>query len=820
MRTDLPIGTVTFLVTDVEGSTRLLRDLGAEGYAQALIEHRRIIRDASTTHGGVEVDTQGDAFLVAFSDAMDAILAARQATERLAGGPILVRIGLHTGTPLLADEGYVGESLHLAARLAAAAHGGQVVLSDTTRAHVDGPLELVSLGEHRLKDIEGPVAVFQLGDAAFPPLRTISTTNLPWPASSFVGRGHELAETVTLLRGPGRVVTLTGPGGCGKTRLAIEAAHQLVPVRSAGVYWVDLSPLRDGSIVMDTIARSVGARESLADHIGGRDVLLVLDNVEQVIGAASELSRLVTACPRLTLLLTSRESLRIQGETEYPVPPLSSTDAVDLFCARSGLSPTAGIAELCRRLDDLPLAVELAAARATALSPARILERLAPNLDFLRGGPDRDPRQQTIRATIQWSHDLLAVDEQVLFRRLAVFTGGCRLEAVEAVASADIEILQSLVEKSLVRFSADRYRMLETIREQAEERLGASMEAEDVRSRHARWFLGLVERAEPELERGEQDHWLDVLTEEHDNIRSALTRADGDVQLELSGAMATFWWVHGHWTEGRRHLERALAWPGAQDPAHRAKALEGAAHLATRQLDNDRARVLAEESLELRRGLGDESGIARSLRVLGLVATGVGDEPGFLRLTQASAEHARVAGDDWALSMALNNLGYMALVADDLRSARDWFDKAIELATSRGDHRSESFFRENLGLARLEQGDPDDAHREFLASLRLARRLGFIEVAATDLIGLAAVASSAGQFAGGARLIGGAERLLEQTGGQWDVVEARVRSRTLTELDRGLDGDALTTAIEHGRRLDPETILGEGFVEETLRQSL
>ncbi len=815
MRTDLPIGTVTFLVTDVEGSTRLLRDLGPAAYAQALFEHRRIIRDACATHGGIEVDTQGDAFLVAFSDATDAALAARDATERLGLGPIRVRIGLHTGTPLLADEGYVGESLHLAARIAAAAHGGQVVLSDATRALIDRPLELVSLGEHRLKDIDGPVAVFQLGSAAFPPLRTISTTNLPRPASSFVGRERELAETVTLLRGPDRVITLTGPGGSGKTRLAIEAAHRLVPARTAGVYWVDLSPLRDGSIVLETIARSVGARESLADHIGGRDILLVLDNVEQVLDAAPELSRLVTTCPRLTLLLTSRESLRIQGEAEYPVPPLTSLDAVDLFCARSDLAPTAEIAELCRRLDDLPLAVELAAARTTALSPRQILERLGRSLDFLRGGPDRDPRQQTIRATIEWSHDLLAIDEQILFRRLAVFAGGCRLGAAEAIASADIDVLQSLVEKSLVRHSADRYRMLETIREYADERLLDSEEAVDVRRRHGRWFLELVERAEPELEGGDQDDWLDRLTEEHDNIRATLTRADADVRLRLSGAMATFWWVRGHWTEGRQHLERALAQPGVQDPADRAKALEGAAHLAVRQLDNDHARVLAEESLELRRGLGDESGIARSLRVLGLVATSVGDEPGFRRLTEASAEHARIAGDGWALSMALNNLGYMALVAGDPRPAQDWFVQAIELASSRGDHRSESFFRENLGFARLEQGETDDAHREFVTSLRLARRLGFIEVAATDLIGLAAVASSAGDPADGGRLIGGAERLLEETGGQWDVVEAGVLARTIIDLERALGSDVLAAAIEDGRRLDPETILSAEFAEDT-----
>jgi predicted ATPase/class 3 adenylate cyclase len=813
VRTDLPRGTVTFLVTDIEGSTRLLQTLGPDGYAALLAKHRRIIRAACRANDGSEVDSQGDAFLVAFTSASGAVRAAAALSDELADGPIRVRVGIHTGEPVLGDEGYVGESLHLAARVAAAAHGGQVVLTGATRDLLDEPLPLTALGEHRLKDIADPVVIFQLGETTFPPLRTIATTNLPRPASSFIGRKPELQETIDLLRGPARVITLTGPGGSGKTRLAIEAARALIPSRTAGVYWVDLAALRDPSDVAETIARTVGARDALVDHIRERDILLVLDNFEQVSTAAPELARLVAACPNLTLLVTSRELLRIRGEVEYSVPPLADDDAVTLFCARSGLEPSKAIADLCARLDDLPLAVELAAARTTVLRPAQILERLGRSLDFLRGGRDHDPRQETIRATISWSYDLLTAEERALFARLSVFVGGCRLEEAEDVAAADLDVLQSLVEKSLVRFSGERYLMLETIREFAADQLAASGELDDVRKRHARWFVALVERAEPELEGANQDVWLDRLAEEHDNVRAALEYAEGDLRLRLSGSMATFWWVHGHWTEGRRLIDRALADPRVGDPRVRAKALEGAAHLASRQLENERATALATESLAIWRGLGDRSGIARSLRVLGLVASGEGDADTFRRRTEESAIHARASGDAWALSMALNNRGYMALEANELESAGRWFGEAIALARDRGDQRSEAFFRENMALTALEGGEPARAHDDFAASLRLSRRLGFVEVAATDLIGLAAVAASHGDAVRAARFLGGAERLLEQTGGRWDPVEARVRARTIEAIEHAIGRRLLDEGVEDGRQRDPEDVLNEALEE-------
>ena len=468
MQRDLPSGTVTFLFTDIEGSTKLLHELGADGYAAALAEHRRILRKAFSAHGGVEVDTQGDAFLVAFPTAPGALRAAAAAQETLARGPIRVRMGLHTGMPHLTEEGYVGQVVHEGARIAAAGHGGQVLVSAATVALI-GSDGLSDLGEHRLKDFDQPVALCQLGEERFPPLRTISNTNLPRPASSFVGRESEVAEVAALLRDGARLLTLTGPGGTGKTRLAIEAAATLVPEFKAGVFWVGLAPVRDPALVTETIGQTIGAKDGLAAHVGERELLLLIDNLEQVVEAAPELAALVETCPHLRLLVTSRELLRVRGEVGYAVLPLADPDAVELFCARAQAAPDDTVRQLCHALDNLPLAIELAAARASVLTPAQILERLAGRLDLLRGGRDADPRQQTLRTTIAWSFDLLTPEEQLLFARLAVFAGGATLEAAEAVAQAELDALQSLVDKSLLRHTEERFWMLETIREYATE---------------------------------------------------------------------------------------------------------------------------------------------------------------------------------------------------------------------------------------------------------------------------------------------------------------------------------------------------------------
>ena len=369
VRHDLPSGTVTFLFTDMEGSTGLLHELGAERYAEALAEHRSVIRTACAAHGGVEVDTQGDAFFVAFPTAPGAVGAAKHAVNELSSGPIRVRFGIHTGTPQVWEEGYVGVDVHQAARIAAAGHGGQVLLSASTAALVGGE-ELRDLGEHRLKDIPDAVSIFQLGEESFPPLRTISNTNLPRPASSFVGREAVMREVLERIE-RSAAPHLTGPGGTGKTRLALEVAGSLVPEYKAGVFWVGLASLRDPALVAETIAQVLGAKDGLAEHVGERKLLLLLDNLEQVIEAAPGLAELLEHCPNLVLLCTSRELLRVRGEVDYAVPPLGSPEAVTLFCERGQLESSDEIAELCARLDNLPLAVELAAARTKALTPPR-----------------------------------------------------------------------------------------------------------------------------------------------------------------------------------------------------------------------------------------------------------------------------------------------------------------------------------------------------------------------------------------------------------------------------------------------------------------
>jgi class 3 adenylate cyclase len=448
VRHELPAGTVTFLFTDVESSTKLLHSLGAEAYADALAKHRHVIREAGARHDGVEVDTQGDAFFFAFPTAPGALAAAGEMTEALDSGPIRVRIGLHTGTPLLTDEGYVGGDVHRAARIAAAGHGGQVILSKATAESVE--LEFTDLGEHRFKDLAEPEWLFQLGDEAFPPLRSIAVTNLPTPASTFVGRERELREIISLVTGGARLVTLTGPGGTGKTRLALETAWTVAPEYPSGTFWIPIASLRDPELVLETVSQVLGAKEGLESHIGGRAMLLLLDNFEQVVDAAPALGTLVEACPKLSLLVTSRETLRISGEREYQVLELSDTEAVSLFCERSQLPASESVTELCRRLDGMPLAIELAAARTKLFSPEQLLERISQRLDLLKAGRDADPRQQTLRATIEWSYDLLSDDEQQLFRRFSVFSG-CTYELANDVAGADPDTLQSLLDKNLVR---------------------------------------------------------------------------------------------------------------------------------------------------------------------------------------------------------------------------------------------------------------------------------------------------------------------------------------------------------------------------------
>jgi predicted ATPase len=835
VRSDLPTGIVTFLFTDVEGSTSLLRELGAAAYADALAEHRRVVREACVARGGVEVDTQGDAFFVAFPSAPGAAAAAQAITNALAPGPISLRIGLHTGTPLVTDEGYVGDDVNFAARIAASGHGGQVLLSKSARELVDG-LSLIDLGEHRLKDIEAAVSIYQLGEKTFPPLKTISNTNLPRPASSFIGREREREEVVHELRDGARLLTLTGPGGSGKTRLALEAATELVPAYKAGVFWVGFAALREPSLVTDTIAQTLGARDGLAGHIGDREMLLLLDNLEQVIEAAPELSGLVESCPNLALLVTSRELLRVQGEVEYAVPPLVSSEAVSLFCERSRRDATDEITELCSRLDDLPLAVELAAARTKVLSPAQILERLSQRLDLLKGGRDAEARQQTLRATIAWSYDLLSAEEQPLFRALSVFAGGCTLDAAEGVIAADLDMLQSLVEKSLLRFTNERYWMLETIREFAREQLQDDGEAERIAQRHLAYYLALAEDADESRKVGEYE--LGRLEEERDNLRSAFDTAialDPEQALELAARLGLYWNRRGLYREGRQRLAAALAAAPAARASARARALSQAGNLALWQADLDAAEQLGREALALAREHGDRSGSGYALNLLGMIAMdrdpsaavelyeeslaeyeAAGDETGRLgalqnlaanALTRGDNERAisllreRVAGtrgrDTYSLALAIGLLGFALAANGEREEARQSFEESLEICRVHGFARAQAEVLS--GLADLMRtASPSKALEYYRESIELAWEMGYLALVAGCLRGIAAIAVAGGDARDAATLLGVFAGLVERIGASLSSAEKEELDETIAQAREALGNDAFDVAWAQG----------------------
>jgi predicted ATPase/class 3 adenylate cyclase len=801
MRRDLPSRAVTFLFTDVQGSTKLLHELGAEAYAAKLAEHRRVVREACTARGGVEVDTQGDAFFVAFPAAQEALEAAQAITEGLGSGPIALRIGLHTGTPLVTEEGYVGEDVHVAARVAASAHGGQVVLSHATRALLDDRFAVIDLGEHRLKDIPEPVAIFQLGSESFPPLKTISNTNLPRPASSFVGRERELSELLDRIGSGTRLLTLSGPGGSGKTRLALEAAATLVPEYKAGVFWVGLASLRDAALVTETIAQTLGAKDGLAEQISEREMLLLLDNLEQVIDAAPELSSLLQGCPNLTLLVTSRELLRVQGELEYPVPPLAEAEAVSLFCERAQTAASEAIGELCRRLDNLPLAVELAAARTKALSPPQILERLSQRLDLLKGGRDADPRQQTLRATIEWSYDLLADEEQQLFRRLSVFSGGCTLEAAEEVVEADLDTLQSLVEKSLLRFTNGRYWMLETIREFALERLDESVEADVVCASHAHHFLAVAEGTDS----------VDELEAEHDNVRAAfrwLCTEDGRGRCaRLAIALMPLWRSRGPISEGREWFASVLALPGQLDDTVRSPVLVNAAWLATLDADPDAAEQLLEESLMWQK-TEEEAGLRASrFGAWARVAVDRGDFPRAREFWERTLAVNKAAGDRAGVARTLNNLGHVAFWMGDTAGAADLMDEALALVRETSDKASTAQILESRAEVALAQGLPSLARTCLVECYHLHQEIGERFRTCEVLWGLAEVAAAEGSILEAARMLG-AEETLRQEVGRMLARSERVRlERVVAESRTDVDAEAFDAAWTDGAAVGVDALL-------------
>jgi predicted ATPase len=809
MRPDLPTGTVTLLFTDVEGSTRLLHELGSESYANALAEHRRVIREVCAAEGGVEVDTQGDAFFFAFPTAPGAVAAASAFTEALSSGPIQVRVGLHTGAPLLGDEGYVGDDVHFAARVAASAHGGQVVLSAATAERVE--LLLTDLGEHRLKDIDEPVAISQLGAGSFPPLKTISNTNLPRPASSFLGREAELTEVLARIGGGARLLTLSGPGGTGKTRLALEAATSLVGQYKAGVFWVGLASLRDPSLVTETIAQTLGAKDGLALHIADRELLLLLDNLEQVIEAARDLSTLLQSCPNLTLIVTSRELLRISGEVEYAVPPLAEPEAVALFCARSQLEPSAEIAELCSRLDSLPLAVELAAARTKVLTPGQILERLSDRLDLLTGGRDADPRQQTLRATIEWSYDLLTPAEQQLFARLSIFAGGCTPEAAEDVAGADLDALQSLVEKSLLRFSNERYWMLETIRELAGERLVESGELERLRSRHIEHLLAATRSTIAAGPGPLPRDWPHRFEPERANLRDAMTWALAADRVEDACVLAIAYGflcrMQGPLSEGRSWLRVVLEREGHVGDAVRQRALRVAASLAEIQRDHEASLLLAEQSLALARSDGDPSTVAAALLALGVAEGSASNFQRAESLEREALAMFEASGDERQVRQTLGLLAWVTIARGDYAQAQELCERALRISRADGDDRGVVIAVGNLGHSLAKQGRFDEALPLQLEALRLARDNLDIGGVADTLVELATLAVACGQYEESAVLLGASGGIRTETQSALDTVGERLYQDALATLRAELQTDDLAAATARGLRMSLDEIV-------------
>jgi predicted ATPase/class 3 adenylate cyclase len=905
----LPTGTVTFLFTDIEGSTRLLRELG-DRYADALADYRRLLRDAFQAKGGHEVDTQGDAFFIAFPRAQDAIAAAIAAQRAVlvhpwpGGAGLRVRMGLHTGEPLSTDTGYVGMDVHRAARICAAGYGAQILLSEATRILVEEDLSegvsLRDLGEHRLKDLARPQHLSQVVvadlPADFPPLKSLNAlpNNLPTQLTSFIGREHEIVEVKRLLS-QARLVTLTGPGGAGKTRLALQVAAEVLDGFKDGVWLVELAPLSDPDLVPQTIASVVKVREqpgrtmlaTLCEYLQPKHLLLVLDNCEHVLAACARVAdALLRACPDLRILATSREALGIAGETSWRVPSLSLPDpqnlptlerlsayeAVRLFIDRAtavlpGFAVTnenaPWIAQLCQRLDGIPLAVELAAVRVRGLSVEQIATKLDDRFRLLTGGSRAGlPHHQTLRAALDWSYDLLSEPERIALRRLAAFAGGFTLEAAEAVSGDDgvdasevLDLLLRLVDKSLVvaeeQDGEARYRLLETVQQYGREKLRESGEAAAVQRRHRDWYLGLAEQAEPKLFGAEQAAWLDRLEVEQGNLRAALTwsieSGSTEAALGLVGALWRFWAVRGYFKEGSGWLEAVLdvvERSSDATPALRAKALNAAGYLALSRGDFPTARSLLEKSLPILRQLGDKANIAASLSNLGTAAIHQGDivvaralleeglairrelgdrvdiagslndlasaaiQQGDYAMARSLLEEGlairRQLGDQAGIAASLNNVSMVAIQQGDYAAARSFLEESIRLSQAVGDKWLNAVALDTLGDLTRTQGDHAAARPFYEESLAIHRQLDDPRGIAYCLEGLAAVASAQGRHKRAAQLFAAAEALRETSGAPLRISERGDHDRDVAAVRGQLGEEQFVSAWAEGRAMAPE----------------